>query len=177
MRKSKAFKPKSRDEVKPLRNSSSTPTEGDEDPFFNELVRILGLTWKDDFFDDFQDDIVAVFYVDYERLTVHETASMWGALCALMFVVPHFVILGLLLCTPWSVRRNARWSAQATHLALTKTHAVKVIDKHRICWGFCHAARVIKKSKLSSSSSSSSSSGLPYDESSLCSVCSTVPLW
>jgi hypothetical protein len=131
----------------------TTPTEGDEDPYFHELRRTLDLTWEDDFFDDFQDDIVAVFDVDYERLTTFETAKQWTLLCALMFIIPHVVIPGLLLCTPWYVRRNARWYAQATHVALTKTHVLKVIDKRRTCWGSCHAARTIQKSKLMSSSS------------------------
>jgi hypothetical protein len=75
-----------------------TPTEGDEDPFFRELRRTLDLTWEDDFFDDFQDDIVAVFYVDYEPLTTFETAKLWAILCTVIFVIPHGVIPGLLLC-------------------------------------------------------------------------------
>lgn len=153
MRKTKDFKAVSRDEVKPLGEPPTLITEGDEDPFFHELRRTLDLTWEDDFFDAFQDDfqdddIVAVFDVDYERLTTFETAKLWGILCTMMFVVPHVVIPGLLLCTPWSVRRNARWCAQATHVALTKTHILKVIDKHRIWWGCCHATRTIEKSKL-----------------------------
>jgi hypothetical protein len=159
MRNTKAFNLVSYDEVKPLENPTPilTPTEGrigegDEDPLFYELLRTLDLAWEDDFFDDFQDDIVAVFDVDYERLTSFETAKMWALLCAMMFVAPHAIIPGLLLCTPWSVRRNARWNAQATHVALTKTHVLKVIDKHRICWGFCHNKRIIQKSKLLSSS-------------------------
>jgi hypothetical protein len=146
MRKTKEFKAVSHDEVKPL--GEPTPTEGDEDPFFQDLRRTLDLTWEDDFFDDFQDDIVAVFDVDYERLATFETAKGWFILCYMMFVVPHAVIPGLILCTPWSVRRNARWYAQATHVALTKTHVLKVIDKRRICWGCCHDTRSIKKSML-----------------------------
>jgi hypothetical protein len=150
MRKTKEFKLMPHDELKPL--GEPTLTEDDKDPFFHELRRTLDLTWRDDFFDDFQDDIVAVFDIDYERLTAFETARMWCILCGLMFVVPHVIIPVLLLCTPWSVRRNARWLTQATHVALTKTHVLKVIDKHRICWGVCHTARVIHKSKLSSPS-------------------------
>jgi hypothetical protein len=80
MKKTKELKAVSHDEGNPL--GEPTPFEIEEDLFFHELRRCpLDLTWEDDFFDDFQDDIVAVFDVDYERLTTFETAKMWVTLC------------------------------------------------------------------------------------------------
>jgi hypothetical protein len=102
-------------------------------PAYGHLSEARGLTWADDFFAD-EDDIVAVFDLDYENMESYYASLGWtcfaGTLCC-----PNVFTVALLGLVPCFLNKNVGWSVRAQHVAITRDGVRFVRDKRSTCWG------------------------------------------
>lgn len=102
---------------------------------YTHLPEAQGLTWTDDFFDDEPDeDIVAVFDLDYDLMETYYEKVGWTTLGVLMFF-PNLLWIGLLGMAPCYLRRNVQWSIRSQHVAVTRDGIRYVKDRRPTCWG------------------------------------------
>jgi hypothetical protein len=102
-------------------------------PQFQHLPEALNLDWSDDFFED-DDDVVAVFDFDYERMEAYYAKIGWVALGSTILCKP-LMLAALFGLAPCYLRSNVRWSVQAQHVAITRDGIRFVRDKRQTCWG------------------------------------------
>jgi hypothetical protein len=111
------------------------------------------LYWNDDFFEEEDEGVIAVFDFDYDQMTVFQTqikaagqfiavtvASLYSFLI-LGTIAPVFgpiIVVGLYLITlaPCFLRLQVQWEAESNHLAITRDGIRYVQDKRKSCWGF-----------------------------------------
>jgi len=102
------------------------------------------LIWEDNFFED-DDDIVAAFDFDYEGMESFNTQMGFVALGFSLFYPP-VLLVALGLAVPCYIRSNARWTAKATHVAVTRDGVRLVHDQRQTCFG-CKCSDAGKQSK------------------------------
>jgi len=95
------------------------------------------LSWNDQYFHDTNDDddIVAVFDYDYDKMEEYNTSVAWlwyGLSC---LYPPIGIAATLLGCAPCYLRQNVSWSARAQHVAVTRDGVRHVTDRHPSCCG------------------------------------------
>lgn len=107
------------------------------------------LTWMDDYFDTNDDDIVAVFDLDYDLMEDYYTSAAWLGYSSTFLCQNIFWILTV--CgTPCLLRRNMHWSVRSQHVAVTRDGVLFVKDRHHTCWGmpWSDAGKVIHKVRM-----------------------------
>ena len=106
-------------------------------PEYAHLPEARYLGWEDDFFDD-DDDIVAVFDIDYKSMEHYYASLGWMFLGATLFF-PNCFGIALLGLVPCYLNRNVQWNVRAQHVAVTRDGIRFVHDKHKTCWGYACA--------------------------------------
>merc|ERR1712226_1621509 len=99
-----------------------------------------GLSWRDDFFQDYfsendEDEIVAVFDLDYDRLESHYKCLSWSCLGVSSICMPSIIPWLLIGLVPCHVNKNVGWSVRSQHVALTKFGILRVQEERPACWG------------------------------------------
>ena len=122
---------------------------------FRHIPEAGTLTWQDDFFDD--DDVVAVFDFDYEKMESFITQVKWAELACSSLHPPFFVSL-LLSCTPCFLKKRVQWDVYAQHAAITRDGIRFVRDRRRTCCG------------LACSDAGRSSKTVPFDKITDCDI-------
>jgi hypothetical protein len=110
---------------KPLRTAKSQ---------FATLPEVQNLTWSDSFFDNEDDDVVAVFDFDYEGMEDFYTSVGWSTLACTVLYTP-VMVLALVGLAPCYLRRNVQWNTRSQHVAITRDGIRFVRDKRSSCWG------------------------------------------
>lgn len=87
--------------------------------------------WRDEFFDEDGEEVLAVFDFDYEKIKSFE--SQLRATEMLLF--PPFLVMSSLCCVPCFLTQNVKWNAEARHVALTQDGIRYVVDRHPTCCG------------------------------------------
>jgi hypothetical protein len=101
---------------------------------YAHIPESIGLVWNDDFFDDSDDHVVAVFDMDYERLISYYRSVSWLAYIGSIFV-PNCWWLGLCLGVPCYLNENVNWSVRSQHVAITQNGICYVQAKRKTLWG------------------------------------------
>ncbi len=138
---------------------SSVPVDGKCVPAeYQFLPEAHGIYWNDDFFDD-DEDIVAVFDFDYDRMMSFQTSitvvfrfimvvlvaqSIWLYLGAYGAMV--LAVVCLLSWYPCFFQKQVQWEVMANHVAITRDGIRFVRDRRKSCWGFamCDKEKHIK---------------------------------
>lgn len=102
-------------------------------PEYAHIPEARDLKWNDDFFDD-DDDVVAVFDLDYDAMESFYTQLGFVSLGLSVLYPPIFVIASALLA-PCYLRSNVQWSVRATHVAVTRDGIRFVRARRPSCWG------------------------------------------
>lgn len=114
-------------------------------PKFAHIPETRGLIWYDDFFDD-EDDVVAVFDLDYKQMEIYYASLGWVGFAATSCFLPN--LFGCLLLTgfPCFLNKNVRWNTRAQHVAITRDGIRFVYDRRHTCWGLpaCDAGKQSK---------------------------------
>jgi hypothetical protein len=100
---------------------------------FSYLPEASNLTWNDDYFED-DDDVVAVFDLDYENMESFYSTLGWVAYGSTLFCGSIFW-LGCLVGVPCFLRPNVSWTVRSQHVAVTRDGVRFVQDQHPTCWG------------------------------------------
>lgn len=100
---------------------------------YSSLPEVKDLAWTDTFFDN-EDDVIAVFDFDYEKMEDFYTSVGWATIGATILYTPIFV-LSLVGLAPCYLRSNVRWNTQAQHVAITRDGIRFVNDRRKSCWG------------------------------------------
>jgi hypothetical protein len=100
---------------------------------YSGLPEVKNLAWTDTFFGD-EDDVIAVFDFDYDRMENFYTSVGWATIGSTILYTPIFMI-SLIGLAPCYLRSNVRWSTQAQHVAITRDGIRFVRDKRKSCWG------------------------------------------
>jgi hypothetical protein len=100
---------------------------------YSGLPEVKNLAWTDTFFDN-EDDVIAVFDFDYEKMENFYTSVGWATIGATLLYTPVF-IMSLVGLAPCYLRMNVRWNTQAQHVAITRDGIRFVRDKRKSCWG------------------------------------------
>jgi len=100
---------------------------------FMHIPEARDLTWEDDFFED-EDDVIAVFDFDYDKMEEFYTSLGWVSLAATLLYPPVFG-LALVCLTPCFLRSNVQWFSRAKHVAITPDGIRYVENRRRSCWG------------------------------------------
>eukprot|EP00522_Entomoneis_paludosa_P001406 CAMPEP_0172476672 /NCGR_PEP_ID=MMETSP1065-20121228/70500_1 /TAXON_ID=265537 /ORGANISM="Amphiprora paludosa, Strain CCMP125" /LENGTH=322 /DNA_ID=CAMNT_0013234901 /DNA_START=32 /DNA_END=1003 /DNA_ORIENTATION=+ len=121
------------------------------------------LTWRDDFFEDYQldnksNEIVAVFDFDYGSMEAKSKCLTWTCLGAWSVACPSIIPWFLIGLVPCHVNQNVRWNVRSRHVALTTHGILWVQDARPACWGE-GCWRVPRRSKF-----------IPYESISQCTV-------
>ena len=101
---------------------------------FPHIPEARDLTWRDEFFDDESDGVVAVFDLDYEPMESYYERLSWvgyGATC----IFPSFFWCLTALGAPCYLRRNVQWAVRAQHVAITRDGVRFVKERRPTCWG------------------------------------------
>jgi hypothetical protein len=106
-------------------------------PRYAHIPEARGLSWADDFFDNVcdEEDIVAVFDLDYESMESYYTSLGWTCLGATLFF-PSIFSVALVGLVPCYLGKNVQWNVRSQHVAITRDGVRFVHDKHSTCWGF-----------------------------------------
>ena len=100
---------------------------------YADIPETQGLTWNDEFFDD-DDDVVAVFDFDYERMVTYYSQISWSFYIGSIFV-PNCFWLGLFACVPCYLDKNVNWAVRSQHLAITRDGVRFVQEQRHTMWG------------------------------------------
>lgn len=103
-------------------------------PAYAHIPETQGLTWTDEFFDD-DDDVVAVFDLDYDRMVAYYAQLSWTAYIASIFI-PNCFMLGLCFWVPCFLNQNVNWSVRSQHVCLTRDGVRFVREKRHTLHGF-----------------------------------------
>lgn len=100
---------------------------------FHHIPEARNLSWMDTYFEE-DDDIVAVFDLDYENMENYYTSLGWIAygstiLCSGLFWT------GCFLGVPCLLGRNVEWHVRSQHVAITKDGIRIVKERRPTCWG------------------------------------------
>lgn len=99
------------------------------------IVPELGaVAWTDDFFED-DDDIVAVFDQDFQKVQGYYESIGWVSYGSTCCFCPSLFWFGVLCGVPCYLKQNVQWSIRSQHVALTVTGVKIVHERHRTCWG------------------------------------------
>ena len=100
---------------------------------FYHIPEARNLAWTDSFFED-DDDIVAVFDLDYDAMESFYTSLGWIGIGLSLLWGPLFTIAALTL-TPCFLRTNVQWAVRAKHVAVTRD-GIRFVQNRRPCgWG------------------------------------------
>ena len=100
---------------------------------YRHIPETQNLTWTDDFFED-EDDIVAVFDLDYESMESFYSSIGWVCIGLSLLYTPLFMIASLSLA-PCFLRKNVKWAVRAKHVAITRD-GIRLVEEKRACgWG------------------------------------------
>ena len=119
---------------------------------FRHIPEARDLTWSDSFFED-DDDVVAVFDLDYESMESFYTSLGWVSI-GLSLIYPPLFGLALVTLTPCYLRQNVQWAARAKHVAITRD-GIRFVENRRPCgWGLacCDSGKKSKTGKEDSTS-------------------------
>jgi hypothetical protein len=89
-----------------------------------------GLAWDDTYFEG-DDEVVAVFDLDYEKIE-----DFQNAVCLAVLLFPAACICSSVCCIPCTCRKNTHWSTYAQHVAVTQDGIKYVQEKHKSGCGF-----------------------------------------
>merc|ERR1711862_323697 len=102
------------------------------------IAEAQNLTWVDDFFED-DDDIVAVFDLDYELMRSYYEQMGWCSYFCSLICLPIFVLATVPGLVPFYLKKNVAWNVNAQHVAITRDGIRFVRDKRMSCWGLACA--------------------------------------
>lgn len=105
---------------------------------YGHLPEAASLSWQDDYFDDddnVEEDIVAVFDLDYDEMERYWEKVSWTSLGASLLILPHLAWIAVLGLAPCYLRQNVRWSIRAQHVAITRDGIRFVRERRPTCWG------------------------------------------
>lgn len=111
------------------------------------IPEAYGLTWRDDFFKDDEEDgaVIAVFDFDYTSMQSYGTQVGWCLFGCTVCWQPLFVT-ALLSLVPCCIHKNVRWWAESHHVSIQRDGLVMVQESHRRCWGcFCPSEERIRR--------------------------------
>jgi hypothetical protein len=100
---------------------------------FRHIPEARHLSWTDTYFED-DDDVVAVFDLDYDNMENYYTAIGWVGYGATL-VCPSFFWTGFLLGVPCLLRPNVQWHVRSQHVAITRDGIRVVRERRPTCWG------------------------------------------
>jgi hypothetical protein len=108
------------------------------------IPEAIGLVWEDDYFEDYNDDnVVAVFDLDYDKMIAYYRSVSWLTY-AITLCFPNCLWLSCLLGVPCYLNENVDWSIRSQHVAITKTGICYVQEKRKTLWG-CDCTDAPKK--------------------------------
>jgi hypothetical protein len=106
---------------------------------YGHLPEAASVSWQDDYFDDDDDDadedIVAVFDLDYDEMERYWEKVSWTSLGASLLILPHLAWIAVLGLAPCYLRQNVQWSIRAQHVAITRDGIRFVRERRPTCWG------------------------------------------
>jgi hypothetical protein len=107
---------------------------------YGHLPEAAHLSWEDDYFDDDSDaiddeNIVAVFDLDYDAMERYWEKVSWTSMGASMLLLPHVAWIAVLGLAPCYLRSNVRWTIRAQHVAITRDGIRFVRERRPTCWG------------------------------------------
>lgn len=100
---------------------------------FQHIPEARDLTWQDDFFED-ENDVVAVFDLDYGQMESYYESLSWVGYGA-TFIFPSCFWCLTFLGTPCYLRRNVQWAVRSQHVAITRDGVRYVKERRPTCWG------------------------------------------
>lgn len=101
---------------------------------YAQIPETRGVTWTDEYFDD-DDDVVAVFDLDYDQMVTHYSKLGWACYVATI-CVPNIFWLATLFGAPCILNDNVNWSVRSQHVAITRDGVKFVQEKRSTCWGY-----------------------------------------
>jgi hypothetical protein len=118
---------------------------------YHHLPEARNLTWTDTFFED-DDDIVAVFDIDYDAMESFYTNLGWVSVGLSLLLYPPLWALAALTMTPCYLRTNVQWAVRSKHVAITRDGIKFVTDRRSCGWGLAcmDIGKSSKTGKLSS---------------------------
>jgi hypothetical protein len=119
---------------------------------YHHLPEARNLTWTDTFFED-DDDIVAVFDLDYDAMESFYTSLGWVGIGLSLLLYPPLWALAALTMTPCYLRTNVQWAVRSKHVAITRDGIKFVTDRRSCGWGLA-CMDIGKNSKTGKSSDS-----------------------
>lgn len=124
----------------PVPEELSAPASHSMDGRYAHLITpSQTVTWRDDFFQDDYDDIVAVFDFDYQSMERHYRCAGWTCVGATAFCCPNLIPWMLVSLIPCYLNKNVQWSVRSQHMALTTKGLLFVQEKRPTAWGMCYA--------------------------------------
>jgi hypothetical protein len=107
---------------------------------YGHLPEAAHLSWEDDYFDDDEqavhdENVVAVFDLDYDAMERYWERVSWTSMGASMLLLPHVAWIALLGLAPCYLRQNVRWTIRAQHVAITRDGIRFVRERRPTCWG------------------------------------------
>ena len=112
---------------------------------YQHIPEARDLTWSDDYFDEQDEDIVAVFDLDYDQMETYYSNVSWVAYGSTL-LCPNIFWFLTVFGTPCFLRRNVEWSVRSQHVAVTRDGVRFVKERRPTCWGMpCSDAGKVSK--------------------------------
>jgi hypothetical protein len=88
------------------------------------------LSWEDDFFAD-DDDVIAVFDLDYELMRSYYEQMGWCTYFSTLIYPPIFALATVPGLVPFFLKQNVEWKVNAQHVAVTRDGIRFVRDRRK----------------------------------------------
>jgi len=117
-----------------LNNEEEKITYNVKPEYAANIPEALNLSWEDDFFAN-DDDVIAVFDLDYELMRSFYEQMGWCTYFSSILIPPAFILATVPGLIPVFLKRNVAWNVNAQHVAVTRDGIRFVRDFRKSCWG------------------------------------------
>jgi len=117
-----------------LNNEEEQITYNVKPEYAANIPEALNLSWEDDFFAN-DDDVIAVFDLDYELMRSFYEQMGWCTYFSSILIPPAFILATVPGLIPVFLKRNVAWNVNAQHVAVTRDGIRFVRDFRKSCWG------------------------------------------
>lgn len=116
-----------------LRSHNLTSPYYSTSEVYRHIPEARDLTWTDSFFED-EDDVVAVFDLDYGSMEKFYGQLGWVCIGLSLLWTPIFVV-AMIGLAPCFLKQNIQWAVRAKHVAITRD-GIRFVEDRRPCgWG------------------------------------------
>jgi hypothetical protein len=117
----------------PMSVEMDAPNANQVSAEFRHIPEARDLVWNDTYFED-DDDVVAVFDLNYEDMENYYTAVGW-VVFGTTLLIPTVFWAGFFLGVPCLLRPNVQWNVRSQHVAITRDGIRIVRERRPTCWG------------------------------------------